>query len=192
MRILELWIRTAYTGWGWWQNCYLCLCERIEVRLFINVCHLPPHSANRWAKLTHRTLGMRSLHLRPNLHIHSINSEINKSSNQSIDRLINRSAFLENKIATAAIGPARCVGTGPADNNLTNKNFHVHIISTFICCGQLLLGKSSKTCATCRCQTLRLTCTKFDFHLGSLQRMNEWMNEWMSLFRTLAAMKIAE
>jgi len=69
---------------------------------------------------------------------------------------------------------------GCRTNSLTNKNFYVHIISTFVnvkwtktkiekkCihCDELILRKISKFDAT-RCHILRLKCTKFDFRWGS-------------------------
>ena len=71
--------------------------------------------------------------------------------------------------------------SGCRTNNLTNKNFHVHIVSTFVSVkwtktpvekcihrGQLTLTKISKLNAT-RCQILTLECTKFDFRWASPQ-----------------------
>jgi len=78
---------------------------------------------------------------------------------------------------------------GCPTNNLTNENFYVHIISTFVrvkltktraekCthCDQLFLRKISKFDAT-RYKILRLKCIKFDFRwappqtlLGTLKR----------------------
>ena len=51
------------------RHSYLCVSERIKVGLFLSVSKLSPHSSNHWAKLTHRTVGIHSFHLRPNLQI---------------------------------------------------------------------------------------------------------------------------
>ena len=46
---------------------YLGICERLEVRPFVHVSELSPHSANHRANLAHRTTTVHLLHLRPNL-----------------------------------------------------------------------------------------------------------------------------
>lgn len=46
---------------------YLCIGERLEVRLFVNVCHFSPHSADHFTQFADRSIRIGLLHLRPHL-----------------------------------------------------------------------------------------------------------------------------